>query len=109
MSIIIEEIEGVTVRREAFSPNIRIIGNPENTLAGVVTLDLVTLEYHDDVLTHTTPLHGAGETVGEFVQREFDINGKVITGMDVMLLIKQYVRDLHDERVAALAPAPVSE
>ena len=109
MSVIIEEIENVTVRREAFAPNIRIVGNPENTLAGAVLVDLQILEYQDGALVHTTPMGSAGETVGEFVQRSFDINGKTITGEDMMLVVKQYVADLHAERVAALAPAPVSE
>ena len=106
MSIIIEEIEGVTVRREVYASNIRIIGNPENTLAGAVLLDLQRLEYHDDALIHTTPLESAGETVGEFCQRAFEINGKTITGIDVMLLIKQYVADLHAERIAAMSVTP---
>ena len=109
MSIIIEEVTGVTRRTEAFANNIRIIGNPENTLSGVVTLDLVELEYHDDVLRHTKPLQGAGETVGEFIGRTFDIEGKEISGYEVMLLIKQYVRDIHAEHTAALAPAPTDD
>lgn len=106
MSIIIEEIENVTVRREAFSPDIRIGGNPENTMAGLVVAELQVLEYHDDVLVHRTPFGKAGETVGDFVQREFHVNGKTITGMDLMLAAKQYIVDLHAERVAALAPPP---
>lgn len=105
MSIIIEEIEGVTVRVEAFAPTIRIIGNPENTLAGAVLVDLQTLTYHDDELAFTQPLASSGETVGDFIQRSWEINGKTITGMDMMLLVKQYVADLHAERVAANAPA----
>ena len=101
MSIIIEEIENVTVRREVFAPTIRINGNPENTIDGTVFVEMHRLEYHDDILTHTTPLDSAGETVGIFLDREFVIGGKTITGMDVMLLIKQYVADLHAERMAA--------
>lgn len=107
MSIIIEEIENVTVRREVYASNIRIVGNPENTLAGAVLLDLQRLEYHDDALIHTTPLESAGETVGEFCQREFEVNGKSISGMELMLVVKQYVADLHAERVAATTSAPV--
>ena len=109
MTIIIEEVENVAVRREAFSDDIRIRGNPEDTMSGVILLELKTLEYHNDVLTHTTPLGSGGETVGEFVQREFNVNGKTITGLDLMLTVKQYVRDLHDERIAASVPHPVSE
>ena len=104
MTIIIEEVENVAVRREAFSDDIRIRGNPEDTMSGVILLELKTLEYHNDVLTHTTPLGSGGETVGEFVQREFNVNGKTITGMDLMLVVKQYVADLHAERVAATTP-----
>ena len=77
MSIIIEEIENVTVRREAYSPNIRIVGNPENALAGAVLVDLQVLEYQNDALVHTKPMGSAGETVGEFVQRSWEIDGKL--------------------------------
>lgn len=107
MSIIIEEIENVTVRREVFAPLIRINGNPEDTLAGTVFVEMHRLEYHDDTLTHTTPLDSVGETVGMFVERSFTVGEKTITGVEVMLLIKQYVADLHAERVAATTPAPV--
>lgn len=107
MSIILEEVHNVTVRREVFAPSIRIIANPEDMLAGAVLLELHQLEYHDDQLIHDKPLESAGETVAEFVQRSFEVNGKVITGEDVALLIKQYVADLHAERVAASAdPEP---
>lgn len=113
MSIIIEEIENVTIRREAFSPDIRISGNPEDTMAGMVVAELQVLEYHDDALTHRTPFGKAGETVGAFVQRAFEVNGKTITGMDLMLAAKQYIVDLHAERAAALSapviPAPEPE
>ena len=109
MSIVLEEIPNVTVRREVFATNIRIVGNPENTMAGAVLLDLQRLEYHNDQLTHSTPLESAGETVGEFVERSFDIEGKTISGYEVMLLIKRYVADLHAERVAAIAPAPAED
>jgi|GEM_PF-1232761 len=104
MSIIIEEIENVTVRREVFASDICIAGNPENTAAGVVTLDLMRLEYHNDNLVNTTLLQTEGETVGDFLGREFRVNDKVITGVDMMLAIKQYVVDLYNERQAGLAP-----
>ena len=107
MAIIIEERENVTIRTEAYSPNIRIVGNPENALAGAVLVDLQILEYQNDILTHTSPASSVGETVGEFVERSWEINGKTITGMDLMLVVKQYVADLHAERVAAQAPATV--
>ncbi len=107
MAIIIEERENVTIRTEAYSPNIRIVGNPENTMAGAVLVDLQILEYQDEQLAHTKPMGSAGETVGEFVERSWEINGKTITGMDLMLVVKQYVADLHAERVAAQAPTTV--
>ena len=109
MSIILSEEHDVTVRREVFAPDIRIRGNPENTLAGSVLLEMQQLEYQNGVLTHTTRLDSNGELVGEFVGRTFNINGKEITGYEVMLLIKQYVKDLHAERVAATTPAPAED
>ena len=106
MSVIIEEIENVTVRREVFAPLIRINGNPENTIDGTVFVEMHRLEYHDDILTHTTPLDSVGETVGMFLEREFVIGDKTITGTDVMLLIKQYVAEIHAERMQAAKPTP---
>jgi len=41
-----------------------------------------------------------GELVGNFAARSFEVNGKTITGLDVVLLIKQYVADLHAESEA---------
>lgn len=45
MSIILEEIEGVTVRREVYASLIRIKGNPEREMDSAVLLDLQRLEY----------------------------------------------------------------
>lgn len=106
MSIILEEIENVTVRREAYSPLIRIIGNPVSDLESTILLDMQRLEYHDDVLVHTTPKPALGETVADFIGREFNVNGKVITGMDVMLVVKAYVATMHAEHESASEPTP---
>lgn len=102
MSIITEEIENVTIRREVFAPTIRIVANPEDTAAGVILFDLHQLEYQDDELRHIVPLENTGETVGEFAQRTFTVGEKEITGMEVVLLIKQYVATLHAEHEAAI-------
>lgn len=100
MSIILEEIENVTIRREAYAADIRIRANPVDQAAGSVSLELQTLEYHDDEFVRMDPAGIVGETVGDFAQRSFDINGKQITGLEVVLLIKQYVADLHAESEA---------
>ena len=97
MSIIIEEKENVTIRREVYAADIRIRANPVDTGAGSITLELQTLEYHDNEFVRMDPAGVVGETVGEFAQRSFDINGKQISGLEVVLLIKQYVADLHAE------------
>lgn len=101
MAIIIEEKPNVTVRRELYAPNIRIIGNPEDTLAGAILLEINQLVYHDGTLEYSKPLESAGETIADFVQRSFDIDGKTITGIDVMMVVKRYVEDLHAEREAS--------
>lgn len=101
MAIIIEEKSNVTIRREVYAADIRIRANPVDQAAGSVSLELQTLEYHDDEFVRMDPAGVVGETVGDFAQRSFDINGKQISGLDVVLLIKRYVADLHAEREAA--------
>lgn len=101
MTIIIEEKSNVTIRREVYAADIRIRANPVDQAAGSVTLELQTLEYHDDEFVRMDAAGVVGETVGDFAQRSFDINGKQISGLDVVLLIKQYVADLHAESEAS--------
>lgn len=100
MAIIIEEKNNVTIRREVYAADIRIRANPVDQAAGSVSLELQTLEYHDDEFVRMDPAGIVGETVGDFAQRSFDINGKQISGLEVVLLIKQYVADLHAEKEA---------
>lgn len=101
MAIIIEEKSNVSIRREIYAADIRIRANPVDEAAGSVSLELQTLEYHDDDFVRMDAAGVVGETVGDFAQRSFDINGKQISGLDVVLLIKQYVADLHAEREVA--------
>ena len=101
MAIIIEEKENVTIRREVYAADIRIRANPVDHAAGSVLLELQTLEYHDDEFVRMDPAGVVGETVGNFAQRSFDVGGKTITGLEVVLLIRQYVVGLHAEREAA--------
>lgn len=98
MAIIIEEKSNVTVRREVYAADIRIRANPVDHAAGSVSLELQTLEYHDDEFMRMDPAGVVGETVGDFAARSFDVNGKTITGLEVVLLIKQYVVDIATER-----------
>ena len=100
MSIIIEEKNNVTIRREVYAADIRIRANPVDQAAGSVSMELQTLEYHDDEFVRMDPSGVVGETVGNFAQRSFNVGGKVITGLEAVLLIKQYVADLHAESEA---------
>lgn len=95
MAILIEERFGVHIEHELFAANISIRANPVDESAGSVSLDLFKLEYWDGEFRRMDPI---GETVGDFASRTFEVNGKSITGMDVALLIKQYVNDLNSER-----------
>ena len=104
MAIIIEEKSNITIRREIYAADIRIRANPVDQAAGSVSLELQTLEYHDDEFVRMDPVGIVGETVGEFAQRSFDINGKQISGLEAVLLIKQYVADLHAENESAKVP-----
>ncbi|MCG8275418.1 hypothetical protein [Stenotrophomonas sp. NLF4-10] len=100
MAIIIEEKTNVTIRREVYAADIRIRANPVDQAAGSVSLELQTLEYHDDEFVRMDPAGVVGELVGDFAARSFDVGGKEITGLEVVQLIKQYVADLHAEREA---------
>ena len=101
MAIIISEQQGVTIRREAYASDIHIQANPVDGSSGAVILGMQTLEYHDDVLVRMVPASPIGETVGEFAVRSFTLaGGKVITGMEVIEVIKQYVEVRHAESIA---------
>ena len=100
MAVIIEEISNVTIRREAYASDIRIRANPVDEASGSVSLELQTLEYHDGEFVRMDPAGVVGELVGDFAARSFDVNGKQITGLDVVLLIKRYVADMYAEREA---------
>lgn len=97
MTIEIYRQSNVEVHGEAFASEIRIRANPEDTLAGSISMEMYTLEYFNDEFKRMDYKGVLGETVGNFATREFDINGKTITGADVILLIKRYVADLHNE------------
>ena len=98
MAIEIYRQSSVEVHGEAFASEIRIRANPEDTLAGSISMEMYTLEYFNDEYKRMDYKGVLGETVGDFVTREFVVNGKSITGADVVLLIKQYVADLHAEQ-----------
>ena len=98
MAIIIEEKSNVTIRREVYAADIRIRANPVDQAAGSVSLELQTLEYHDDEFVRMDPAGIVGETVGSFATRSFDVGGKQITGLEVVQIIKQYVATLHAEQ-----------
>lgn len=101
MAIIVKEKTNVTVRREAYAADIRIRANPVDQAAGSVILDMQVLEYHDDQFVRMEPASPIGETVGEFAVRSFTLTGgKVISGMEVIEVIKQYVDVLHAESIA---------
>lgn len=97
MAIEIYRQSNVEVHGEAFASEIRIRANPEDTLAGSISMEMYTLEYFDEVYRRMDYRGVLGETVGQFATRTFDVNGKTITGADVILLIKRYVADLHNE------------
>lgn len=101
MAIIISEQQSVTIRREAYAADIRIQANPVDGAAGAVILGMQTLEYHDDQFVRMEPASPIGETVGEFAVRSFTLaGGKVISGMEVIEVIKQYVDVRHAESIA---------
>ena len=105
MAIIIEEKSNATIRREAYAAGIHIRANPVDQAAGSVVLEMQTLEYHDDQFARMEPTSPIGETVGAFAVRSFTLaGGKVITGMDVIEVIKQYVEVRHTESNAPPAP-----
>ena len=106
MPIIINEQQGVAIRREAYASDIRIRANPVDQAAGSVILEMQALEYHDNQFVRMEPASPIGETVGEFAVRSFTLaGGKVITGMEVIEVIKQYVDMRYAESIAP-PPAP---
>ena len=107
MAIIISEQQNVTIRREAYTSDIRIQANPVDGAAGAVILGMQTLEYHDDQFVRMETASPIGETVGEFAVRSFTLaGGKVITGMEVIEVIKQYV-EVRWAEANAPDPAPL--
>lgn len=101
MAIIIEEKPNVTIRREVYAADIRIQANPVDGAAGAVILGMQTLEYHGDQFVRMEPASPIGETVGEFAVRIFTLaGGKVISGLEVIEVIKQYVDVRHAESIA---------
>lgn len=100
MPIIINEQQGVAIRREAYASDIRIRANPVDQAAGSVILEMQTLEYHDDQFVRMEPASPIGETVGAFAVRSFEVGGKTITGIEVIEVIKQYVDVRHAESIA---------
>lgn len=105
MPIIINEQQGVAIRREAYASDIRIRANPVDQAAGSVILEMQALEYHDNQFVRMDPASPLGETVGEFAVRSFTLaGGKVITGMEVIEVIKQYV-DVRNAEAVAPPPA----
>lgn len=100
MAIIISEIENVREVIELYAPDIRIRGNPVDKPAGSIQLELHKLEYRNDEFVRMDPLGIVGETVGEFAAREFEVNGKTITGLDVVTIVEQYTAMMYQERIA---------
>ncbi len=86
-----EELVGVTVRREPYASDIRIKAHPEDTAAGSISMEIHRLEYFDDTFERMDPIATIGETVGDFMQREFVVGEKTITGEEIVSVIKQYV------------------
>ena len=86
-----EELVGVTVRREPYASDIRIRANPEDTEAGSISMEIHRLEYFDDTSERMDHIATIGETVGDFMQREFVVGDKTITGVEIVSVIKQYV------------------
>lgn len=101
MAIEIEVLQNVKVSREYYASDIRIRANPVDEAAGSISMEMFRLEYFNDEFERMDPAGIAGETVGEFAQRSFDVGGKTITGLEVVKLIKQYVAVLHAEKEAA--------
>lgn len=109
MAIIIEEKSNVTIRREIFAPDIRIRANPVDQGAGSVSLELQTLEYHDDEFVRMDAAGVVGETVGDFAQRTFEVNGKTITGLDVVTVVKAYTAMMYQERIVGVVEDGIQE
>lgn len=101
MAIIIDEQDGVSKRREVYAAAIHIHGNPVDKGAGSIQLDIATLHYYDGEFDRMTPSITLGELVGDFASREFTVDGKTITGLDVVRVVEQYTSDMHAAHVAA--------
>lgn len=97
MAIILDEKPNVTVLSELYAPDIRIKGNPVDRTAGSIHLELSRLEYHDGEFVRTDPAGSLAESVGAFAARSFEVNGKVVTGLDVIAVVERYVAVLHAE------------
>lgn len=98
MAIILEEIDGIKKRIELYSNLIRIHGNPVNDLDSIISMELQKLEYHNGELTHNTQLPSVIEPASDFVNRTFDLGDKIISGLDVMRVVKLYVAQLYSEQ-----------
>ena len=48
------------------------------------------------------PLGVVGETVGEFAARVFEVNGKTITGLDVVTVVEAYTAMMYQERIVGV-------
>lgn len=103
VAIVISESKNVQRKVEGYAPDIRIRSNPADKLAGSIQMDIHPIEYLDGEFSRMEPssIGTIGETIGDFVQREFLVNGKTITGWDVMMLVMQYTEVLHAEHIAA--------
>ena len=102
MAIIISERENVREVIELYAPDIRIRGNPVDKPAGSIQLELHKLEYRNDEFVRMDPLGIVGETVGEFAARVFEVNGKTITGLDVVTVVEAYTAMMYQERIVGV-------
>lgn len=98
MALKIKQKSGVEFSTELYAPAIHIRGNPEDKPAGSIQLELVELEYRDEEFVRMIPLGVVGETVGDFAAREFEVNGKTITGLDIVAAVEQYTAEMYQER-----------
>ncbi|KRG53618.1 hypothetical protein [Stenotrophomonas nitritireducens] len=100
MAVILSETQNIEERIELYAPDIRIQGNPVDKPAGSIQLELHKLEYRNGEFVRMDPLGIVGETVGEFAAREFEVNGKTITGLDVVTVVEAYTAMMYQERIA---------
>ncbi len=102
MGYILETKPGVEISVELYAPVINIRGNPEDKMAGSILMELHKLEYHGEQFVRMDPLANVGEAVADFVQRTFNVNGKEITGYDVMLVVEQYAAMIYEDKMLPL-------